>query len=74
MEVEQLVPVASSPLDYARGRGNFRRKPIVIHIEFDSNTVSEYSLKRVKTRRNSNRNQCGHAFLDSLHTVGLHVQ
>lgn len=72
MEVEQLVPVASSPLDYARGRGNCRRKPVVIHIEYDSNTTTEYSLKRVKTRRNQNR--YGHAFLDSLHTVGLHVQ
>lgn len=69
MEVEQLVPVASSPLDYARGRGKVYRKPIVIHIEFDS---TEPSLKRIKTRRN--RNQCAYGFLDSLHTVGLHVQ
>lgn len=83
MEVERLAPIASSPLDYARGRGKHRRST-VLHIEFantidsvtsDNSTSSRDSgfggLRRLKTRRNR-RVPAPH--LESLPTVGLHVQ
>jgi len=70
MEVETIAPIASSPLDYARGRGKIRNKPIVFHIEIQTGDVQSYSIKRLKTRRNRK----DAVFLDSLHTIGLHVQ
>ena len=78
--MERLAPIASSPLDYARGRGKYRRST-VLHIEF-ANSIDSISSddskdsgfggpRRLKTRRNR---KVPALHLESLHTVGLHVQ
>ena len=69
MEAEILAPVATSPLDFARGRGKHRHRPIGAP---SGNTITTIRIEISKDRRIES---CGSIRTqESSPKVGFHVQ
>ena len=72
MEAEILAPVATSPLDFARGRGNHRHRPI--GMPHAANTVTTIRIEFSKERTDSYGSRTVRSNDSSSPKVGFHVQ